>query len=150
MRFNASDQCPQKIGFEMAGLHCRIGTPLRSNDQVIGTLHLSSKEPNAYSERDLSRLEQIGQQISGTVASEFLLKSEQTRTRQLKGMYQVAAILANDQSFKKKAQGIVDTLAQISMADLAVLRRRDRGFDQLDLVAFAGPATKDHNSSLLL
>ena len=146
-----SDQYPQRVEFATSGLLSRIGTPLLSNERVIGSLHLSSKQLNAYSNLDLNRLEQIGHQISGALASEFLLDSERVRLNQLKGMYKISAVLSKELSFAEKAQEIVDISVEISAADLVVLWRGNRHGDQAmappDPVAASGPGSKEINLS---
>jgi PAS domain S-box-containing protein len=52
-----------------AGMHSMISVPLISRDEVIGTLHLRAKKPNAYAERDLRLAERIGVQIAGAIAN---------------------------------------------------------------------------------
>ena len=121
-----------------AGLLCRIATPLIANEQVVGTLHLSSSVPDVYGEAELARLEIVGNQIAGAIASAILLQAERDRASQLESLYQVAAILAQPLSFEAKAQKIVDTLVLIAEADHVVLRRHDDKFDDLILVASAG------------
>jgi GAF domain-containing protein len=54
-----------------AGLLSRIATPLIANDQVVGTLHVTAKEPNAYGELELARLEIVGNQISGAITHDL-------------------------------------------------------------------------------
>lgn len=55
-----------------SGLRSHAAVPLISNDQVIGILQLRSIEPDAFSDRDLEVLEQIGAQIAGAIASSQL------------------------------------------------------------------------------
>lgn len=98
--FEASEHCSQIIWFVNAVRLSRIGTPLLSNEQVIGTLHLSSKQPNAYCKESLDRLQQIGDEISGTVASELRMQSDRIQADQLNGIYQVSAVPPMGQSFK--------------------------------------------------
>jgi PAS domain S-box-containing protein len=54
------------------GFRSFLGTPLISNDGLIGTLHLSSKTPNAYTDRDVAMAERVGAQIAGAVANDQL------------------------------------------------------------------------------
>ena len=59
-----------------AGLVSRISTPLIANWQAVGTLHLASCTPDGYGELELTRLEIVGSQISGAIASTMLLQPE--------------------------------------------------------------------------
>ncbi|MCH7735949.1 MAG: GAF domain-containing protein [Chloroflexi bacterium] len=133
-----------------AGLLSRIATPLIANEKVVGTLHLSSSVPYVYGNSDLARLEIVGNQIAGAIASGILLQAERDRASQLKSLYDVAAIIAQPLSFEAKAQRVVDELILISGADHVVLRRNDHGSDNLILVASAGPASVEFQQSLKL
>ncbi len=121
-----------------AGLLSRIATPLIANDQVVGTLHVTSKEPNAYGELEFARLEIVGNQIAGAIASAIQLQAAKDRASQLESLYDVAAILAQQLSFEDKAQQIVNALASIIGADYVVLRKVDKEEKNLILVASGG------------
>ena len=121
-----------------AGLLSRITTPLIANEKVVGTLHLSSTKANSYGSEELARLEIVGNQIAGAIASGILLQEERDRASQLKSLYDVAAIITQPLSFEAKAQRIVDELILISDADRVVLRRADEKVENLRLVASAG------------
>ena len=121
-----------------SGLISRVATPLIANDQVVGTLHLGSIAPDIYGELELARLEIVGNQIAGAIASSILLQAERDRASQLESLYNVAGIIAQPLSFEVKAQRIVDALISIEEADYVVLRRGDDDQVSLRLVASAG------------
>ena len=131
-----------------AGLLSRIATPLIANDKVVGTLHLSSSVPYVYGDADLARLEIVGNQIAGAIASGILLQAERDRASQLKSLYEVAAIIAQPLSFEVKAQKIVEELVVIADADRVVLRRTDQSLENLILVAASGPGAIEFQPSL--
>jgi two-component sensor histidine kinase len=58
-----------------------MSIPLISRDQVIGVLHLRSKKPKAYNDRDLKLAERIGAQIAGAIANAQLFL-ERTRAEE--------------------------------------------------------------------
>ncbi|MCI0844256.1 MAG: GAF domain-containing protein, partial [Chloroflexi bacterium] len=118
-----------------SGLVSRIATPLIANDKVVGTLHLGSRIPDAYGDLELARLEIVGNQIAGAIASEILVQNERDRARQLESLYSVAAVIAQPLSFEDKAQMIVDRLASIADADHVALRRVGEIPENLELVA---------------
>ena len=51
------------------GMRSLLSVPLISQNEVIGILHLRSKNPNAYTEQDLRLAERIGAQIAGAIAN---------------------------------------------------------------------------------
>ena len=121
-----------------AGLLSGIAAPLIANERVVGTLHLSSSKANSYGSAELARLEIVGNQIAGAIASGILLQAERDRASQLRSLYDVAAIIAQPLSLEAKAQRIVEELMLISDADRVVLRRADDKVENLHLVASAG------------
>lgn len=70
-----------------AGLVSRIATPLIANCQAVGTLHLASCTPDGYGELELTRLEIVGSQISGAIASTLLLQPELKRVRHWRTLF---------------------------------------------------------------
>jgi methyl-accepting chemotaxis protein len=52
-----------------AGFRSSMTIPLISKDRVIGTLHLLSLRPNAYTNANVTLAESIGAEIAGTIAS---------------------------------------------------------------------------------
>ena len=83
----------------------------------------------------MARLEIVGNQIAGAIASEISVQKERDRARQLESLYSIAAVIAQPLSFKDKAQMIVDRLASITDADYVALRRVGEIPDDLELVA---------------
>jgi signal transduction histidine kinase len=133
-----------------AGLVSGIATPLIANEKIVGTLHLCSRKPNAYGNPELARLEIVGNQIAGAIASGILLQSERDRTSQLRSLYDFAAIINQPLSFEIKAQRIVDALLLILEADLVVLRRGDEEQKCLTLVASSSEGSMEFQQSLEL
>jgi len=66
------------------GLRSLICVPLFSRDEVIGTLHIRSKRPDAYVERDLRLAERVGTQIAGAIANAQLFRELQETERSLR------------------------------------------------------------------
>jgi len=131
-----------------AGLVSRIAAPLVANEKVVGTLHLSSSKPNIYGDAELARLEIVGNQIAGAIASGILLQSERDRAGQLKSLYDVAAIIAQPESFEEKARKIVQELVFMVDADNVVLRRANKEQTDLMLAASAGSGPVEFQKSL--
>ena len=52
-----------------AGLRSMMSVPLISKDQVIGSLHIRSLTPNAYTELDMKLAERVGNQIAGAITN---------------------------------------------------------------------------------
>ena len=62
-------QFPHLLKTFQAGFRSIIAVPLISKDEVIGTLHLRSRKPDDYTERDLKLAERVGNQIAGAIVN---------------------------------------------------------------------------------
>ncbi len=63
------DRFPALVSTFQAGFRSILNVPLSAKGQVIGGLLLRSRQPNAYTERDVRLAEKIGSQIAGTMAN---------------------------------------------------------------------------------
>jgi len=75
---------PQLLPTFQAGLRSLLAVPLISNDQVMGTLHVRSLKPKAYTEADVKLAESIGSQISGAIANARLYEETKQAEEALK------------------------------------------------------------------
>jgi GAF domain-containing protein len=131
------EEYPSLLKFSQAGLRCIVGCALVSNDQIVGTIFLSSSFSGAYTDHESGLLQRISNQIAGSIASARLLTTEQERTNQLEALYRVSAMMSQQLSFEAKCEVIVDALVDISHVDKVVLRRVVDRTDLLELVAEA-------------
>ncbi|MCH7734163.1 MAG: response regulator [Chloroflexi bacterium] len=58
---------PGQVLSESAGLYSVMFAPLISNNEVIGTLNVKARDRDAYSDRELTLLEEIAHQIAGPI-----------------------------------------------------------------------------------
>jgi GAF domain-containing protein/DNA-binding NarL/FixJ family response regulator len=63
------DRFPRLVSTFQAGFRSILNVPLFAKGQVVGGLLLRSRQPNAYTERDVRLAERIGSQIAGTIAN---------------------------------------------------------------------------------
>jgi signal transduction histidine kinase len=56
---------------------------LISNDQIVGTLHFNSQNPDAYTEVDVALASRIGLQIAGAVTNSLMFVAQQKAERML-------------------------------------------------------------------
>jgi len=64
-----AERYPNFVRHFRAGLRSMIATPLISQDQLTGILHIQSLKPNAYAESDVRLAERVGNQIAGAIAN---------------------------------------------------------------------------------
>jgi two-component system cell cycle sensor histidine kinase/response regulator CckA len=72
---------PNFVKHFRARLRSMIATPLISQDQLIGILHIQSLKPNAYTKSDVRLAERVGNQIAGAIANAQLF-SERKRAEE--------------------------------------------------------------------
>jgi diguanylate cyclase (GGDEF)-like protein len=75
---------PELLSNFQTGIRSLMVIPLISKDEAIGILYIKSTEPNAYSERDLSLAEKVGNQIAGAIANAQLFKEWKQAEESLK------------------------------------------------------------------
>ncbi|MCH9010063.1 MAG: response regulator, partial [Chloroflexi bacterium] len=95
--FSPGERRAQALASE-AGLMSGIMIPLISNDQVIGNLNLRSKDPNAFTQKDLELAESVGAQMAGAMAN-AQLEAERRQTEEVLRMMQYSVDHASDSIF---------------------------------------------------
>ena len=81
---------PSLFPFYEKGLLSMICIPLISRNEAIGTLHIRSKKPDAYSQKDLHTAERIGAQIASAIANAQLIidiRKAEKALRESEGRY---------------------------------------------------------------
>ena len=81
-----------------AGLRSGMTIPLLSKDLIIGTFNLRSKEPNAYTQKDLELAERVGAQVAGAMANAQLFE-ERRRAEEALRLTQFSVDHASDSVF---------------------------------------------------
>ncbi len=86
-------QFPSLIVSIQAGIHSFMSVPLISQDNLIGTLMIRSKRPNAYTEQDLRLANGVGMQIAGAISNARLfadLKETENSLRESEERFRLA------------------------------------------------------------
>jgi len=128
------DRLPGLLPAFCAGLRSFLAVPLIERNNVLGVLHIRSKDHNVYTQQHLDLAERIGNQIAGAIANAELYKqtrqaeeAERQRSLELDGLLKVSNILAQPGSFQDKASQVMGELARIAQAESAIFRVPDEG-----------------------
>ena len=81
-------------GFD-SGFRSMLAVPLISNDEVIGTLHFRSFQPDAYSEAQRLLSERIGSQIAGALANTRLHGALQREAQERDTLARIGRIVSS-------------------------------------------------------
>ncbi|MFQ5841605.1 MAG: PAS domain S-box protein [Thermodesulfobacteriota bacterium] len=75
---------PGLLPFLQAGYQSLMAVPLISKGQVIGTMHLQSAKPEAYTAAEVNLAEDIGSQIAGAIANAQLYAERKRAEEEIK------------------------------------------------------------------
>ena len=97
-----------------AGLRSILSVPLISRDQVIGVLHLRSKQSKAYTDRDLRLAERIAAQIAGAIANARLFlerKRVEEALRESEERYRTVVEHIQDAFYRADERGTITLIS---------------------------------------
>ncbi|MCK5117995.1 MAG: PAS domain S-box protein, partial [Candidatus Latescibacteria bacterium] len=87
---------PESQGLFEGGSRSHVILPLIHKGKGIGALSLASRKRNAYSEEDVSILDQIAGQIATSVRNMQLFEETRQRAEYLEGLYQVGMAICSE------------------------------------------------------
>ena len=145
-----------------AGLRSGMYTPLIHQGEVIGTLNVKSKRPNAYSEKDLDLLRTLANQVAGAIGSSRMhvaaLEAASSREAQIKLTAQ-NLVLERESAFKTN---LISTVSHelrtpltgvISMSDILHRNREgnlsEKQMQQIEVIRRSGAILLQVTNDLL-
>lgn len=106
-----------------------LGMPLHIGDRLIGTLELTSRSKNAYTENDIHTLSLLSGQAAIAIHNALIYKAEQRRAEELSGLANLAkaisAVRDYDEFFGHLVQGITPLL-DIEIAGFLIYDEENR------------------------
>ena len=88
-------QYPGLVPALEAGLRSFLAVPLITGDEVIAVLNLRSAQQNAYSERDLGLMEQVGRQIAPAIENARLFEQVKSNAEEMAALDEVARLITS-------------------------------------------------------
>lgn len=104
---------PKLAPFIQRGYRSFLAVPLIHLDEVIGALHIYSREPKAYSENELILAESIGSQIAGAIANAHLYLAHKRTLEDLRASEEKARRLAKENEIIANIGRIVSSSLEI-------------------------------------
>ncbi len=106
-------RCPGLLPIFKAGFRSIMMVPLFSKNEVIGTLNLQSKNPNAYTEMELRLAERVGTQIAGAMANAQLFMERERAEKALRESEEEARRLAQENAVMAEIGRIISSTLNI-------------------------------------
>jgi len=106
-------RCPGLLSIFKAGFRSIMMVPLFSKNEVIGTLNLQSKNPNAYTEMELRLAERVGTQIAGAMANAQLFMERERAEKALRESEEEARRLAQENAVMAEIGKIISSTLDI-------------------------------------
>ncbi|NLX08376.1 MAG: GAF domain-containing protein [Chloroflexi bacterium] len=86
-----SDVLPRAVD---ADVQSYVGVPLMIGDRFTGTLELNSRQPNAFSQGDVSLLQAVSGQVAAALEAARLYQEQATHVAELSGLQQIAEAMS--------------------------------------------------------
>ena len=150
-RDELAGQFPGLVALFDGGLRSFLSVPLLSEDRVIGSLALRSRDSDAYSNADIKIVESVANQIAGAVANAQLFeKSRQAeaealrRSEELTALFEIASILGAPGDFQGKVESVTQNILEIAESDSVFLRVPNSEENGFELLAGASKADSQY------
>jgi len=107
------------------GVRSFLMAPLFAESSVIGTVSVTSREPDAYSPRDLALIESIAAQIAGTVANSRLHASLQHEAHERTVLAEIGRIIGSTLDINDVYERFVDQMQKLLRFDWTAITAVD-------------------------
>ena len=117
------------------GLRWLLAVPLFSHNEVIGTLHFRSSDPNAYDESCLELAERVASQVAGAVANSLLYAKQMETQAALEESVRFEHRLVQEQTLFAEIGRIISSSMDINdvYQDFANQVQKLMSFDRISL-----------------
>ena len=113
------------------GLQSFLAVPLFAQGEVLGVLQLWSIKPNAYTHRDLTLAERVGQQIAGAIANAQLHAELEREAREREVLAEIGRIISSSLDIEdvfERFTAEVGKLLSFDMIGIGVLDAERRSY----------------------
>ncbi|MDA8125681.1 MAG: PAS domain S-box protein [Deltaproteobacteria bacterium] len=116
-----------------AGMRSLLTVPLISQDEVIGSLGFRSKTPYAYTERDLSLAQRIGDQIAGAIANAQIHDNLKRAEQELAIITKIGCIISSSLNIDEVYEPFAAEASKLIPFDRMAICLHDIDADQLTI-----------------
>jgi signal transduction histidine kinase/putative methionine-R-sulfoxide reductase with GAF domain len=102
-----------------------ITVPLFSKSRVVGALSVRSHGEEPYTDRDVSLVTRIGDQIAGAVHTARLYAAQQRETEVRRRLADIAMAVSQDLDLRRVFERMADELAEFAKYDILTVSMRD-------------------------
>jgi GAF domain-containing protein len=120
------------------GLRSLAVVPLRSRQEVVGTLGVVSGTPGAFGEADVDLLTALGHQIGVAITNAQLFEETQRKARKLAALNAVAQVISQPVTLQEIMDQAVAKVTEVMEVDIGSLRLLDQEKRELPIVSHQG------------
>ncbi|RLD06815.1 MAG: hypothetical protein DRI32_01985 [Chloroflexi bacterium] len=125
-------------------IYAWAGVPLNAGSETIGTLSISSRDPNTtFTQKQLNLLRAIADQTAGAIVKARLLQETERRAKQLTTLNQITQQLTSTLEHEPLLQNILESAVQILDCEAGSLFMVDEDTEELIFTVTVGPAASD-------
>ncbi|MGD2147146.1 MAG: GAF domain-containing protein [Anaerolineae bacterium] len=127
---------PAKLREE--GLRSLAVVPLRSRQELVGTLGVASRTPAAFRESDVDLLTALGHQIGVAITNARLFDETQRKARKLAALNAVAQVISQSDTLQDTIDQAVAKVAEVMEVEISSLRLLEEDAGELSVVSHRG------------
>lgn len=120
------------------GLRSLAVVPLRSWEEVVGTLGVVSRTPGAFGEADVNLLTAMGHQIGVAITNAQLFEETQRKARKLAAVNAVASVINQPLTLQEIMDQAVAKVTEVMEVETVSMRLLDQETGELPIVSHQG------------
>jgi len=120
------------------GFHSLAVVPLKSRDQVRGTLFALTRGHREFTDQDIQLLESIGHQVGAAIENAGLYENTKNQVAQLTALQETAKAVASTLELDRLLNLIVQQATTLLQADGGIINLVDEDRGEDEVVAMAG------------
>jgi GAF domain-containing protein/nitrogen-specific signal transduction histidine kinase len=96
-----------------------LGVPLTMGSDLIGTLELTSRETNAYSQNDITTLTMVSGQVAIAIHNALMYRDERRRTEELSSLANLAKAVSSVRDYKELFGHLIQGITPLLEIEIA-------------------------------
>ncbi|MGD8750350.1 MAG: GAF domain-containing protein [Anaerolineales bacterium] len=115
-----------------------IQVPLRAQEEIVGTLGVTSEKSDFFNEDDLKLLNAIGQQVGMVITNAQMFEETQRKARNLAAINAVASVINQPLSLQEIMDRAIEKVIDVMETEAGGIRLLDQKTGELQIVSSRG------------